>query len=64
MNGIQSIENWFKPDILRWINEQIFSETINVIDKPDMIKGVGSQIFDSEGVKSDTLNIIQNGILK
>ena len=46
------------------INEQIFSETINVIDKPDMIKGVGSQIFDSEGVKSDTLNLIQNGILK
>ena len=29
-----------------------------------MIKGVGSQIFDSEGVKSDTLNLIQNGILK
>mgnify|MGYP005661775453 FL=1 len=46
------------------INEQIFSETINVIDKPDMNKGVGSQIFDSEGVKSDTLNLIQNGILK
>ena len=41
-----------------------FPETINVIDKPDMNKGVGSRIFDSEGVKSDTLNLIQNGILK
>ena len=46
------------------INEQIFTETINVIDKPDINKGVGSQIFDSEGVKSDTLNLVQNGVLK
>ena len=46
------------------INEQIFTDSINVIDKPDINKGVGSQIFDSEGVKSDTLNLVQNGILK
>ena len=32
------------------INQQIFSSTINIFDKPDLVKGLGSQYFDSEGV--------------
>jgi len=46
------------------INEQIFSNSINIIDKPDIIKGLGSKNFDSEGVKSETLNLVQEGVLK
>ncbi len=46
------------------INHQIFSEKINIIDKPDLIKGMGSQCFDSEGVKSDPLILVENGYLK
>ena len=46
------------------INQQVFSNSINVIDKPDLIKGMGSQSFDSEGVKSETLNLVNDGILK
>ena len=34
------------------IDRQIFSDTINIFDKPDLVKGLGSQYFDSEGVKS------------
>ena len=39
------------------INQKIFSDTINVIDKPDILKGLGSRNFDSEGVKTDTLKL-------
>ncbi len=46
------------------IDHQIFSETINIIDKPDIVKGMGSQCFDSEGVKSDSLKLVDCGFLK
>ena len=46
------------------LNEQIFSNSINIIDKPDIIKGLGSKNFDSEGVKSDTLSLVKEGVLK
>ncbi len=46
------------------INEQIFSNSINIIDKPDIIKGLGSKNFDSEGIKSETLNLVKKGVLK
>ncbi len=46
------------------INEQVFSNTINIIDKPNIIKGLGSKNFDSEGVKSETLGLVKEGVLK
>ena len=46
------------------INKQIFSNSINIIDKPDIIKGLGSKNFDSEGVKSETLILVKEGELK
>jgi len=45
------------------LNQPIFSNSINVIDKPDLIKGMGSKCFDSEGVKTDTLKLVSNGVL-
>ena len=33
------------------INEKVFSDNINVFDKPDILKGLGSKSFDLEGVK-------------
>ena len=46
------------------INKQVFSDGINIVDKPDIIKGLGSRNFDAEGVKSETLNLVEQGILK
>ena len=46
------------------IGQKIFSNTINIFDKPDIIKGLGSQSFDSEGVKTETLKLVDQGILK
>ncbi len=45
------------------VNQKIFSNTINVVDKPDILKGLGSRNFDSEGVKNDTLKLVEQGIL-
>jgi len=46
------------------INEEIFSTSINIYDKPDIIKGLGSQYFDNEGVKTKELKLVDQGILK
>ena len=45
------------------LDQQVFSNEISVIDKPDLMKGMGSRSFDSEGVKTDTLKLVSNGIL-
>jgi PmbA protein len=46
------------------LNEQIFSPTINIIDQPDILKGLGSRPFDSEGVETETLKLVENGSLR
>ena len=46
------------------INQKIFADSINVFDKPDILKGLGSRSFDNEGVKTDTLKLVDNGVLK
>ena len=46
------------------IDQQIFSSSINIFDKPDLVKGMGSQCFDSEGVKSESLKLVERGFLK
>jgi PmbA protein len=46
------------------INQKIFQETINIFDKPDISKGQGSRSFDSEGVITNTLKLVEQGILK
>jgi PmbA protein len=46
------------------LNEKIFSPTINIIDQPDIPKGLGSRPFDSEGVETETLKLVENGSLK
>ena len=46
------------------INEDVFSPSINIFDKPNIVKGLGSRYFDSEGVKTDELKLVDQGILK
>ena len=46
------------------INENIFSSEINIVDKPNIVKGLGSRYFDSEGVKTNELKLVDKGILK
>ncbi|MDA9687729.1 metallopeptidase TldD-related protein [Candidatus Pelagibacter sp.] len=46
------------------LNEKIFSNSINILDKPDIVKGLGSRYFDSEGVKTNELKLVDQGVLK
>ena len=46
------------------LDGEVFSNKINIYDKPDIMKGLGSRYFDSEGVKTETLKLVEEGILK
>ena len=46
------------------IDEEIFSTSINIFDKPDIVKGLGSRNFDDEGVKTKELKLVDQGVLK
>ena len=46
------------------IEKEIFSKTINIFDDPKIEKGLGSRNFDSEGVETQKLKLVENGILK
>ncbi|MDB3888253.1 TldD/PmbA family protein [Candidatus Pelagibacter sp.] len=46
------------------INEDVFSPSINIIDKPNIVKGLGSKYFDDEGVKMEELKLVEQGVLK
>jgi PmbA protein len=46
------------------INQKIFADEINIFDKPDILRGLGSRSFDSEGVKTETLKLVDKGVLK
>ena len=46
------------------INQKIFSNELNIFDKPDILKGLGSRSFDSEGEKTNTLKWVEQGVLR
>ncbi len=46
------------------LNEHVFNKQINVIDDPHVNRGLGSKLFDAEGLGTKKLEVISNGILK
>lgn len=46
------------------LNEPIFNKKINVIDDPHLSKGLGSKLFDAEGLGTKKIEVVSNGILK
>ena len=46
------------------LNTEIFNKKINIIDKPDIVKGSGSRYFDIEGTSTNQLSLVENGVLK
>ena len=45
-------------------SEKLFNEEINVIDNPHILKGLGSKLFDAEGLGTKKIDLISNGIVK
>ena len=46
------------------LNNKIFPKNINIIDDPLIKKSIYSMPFDKEGVKSEKIYLVKNGILK
>ena len=46
------------------LNEHIFNKQINIIDNPHLNKGLGSKLFDAEGLGTKKIELVSNGILK
>ncbi|MDC0530873.1 TldD/PmbA family protein [Alphaproteobacteria bacterium] len=46
------------------LNKKITNTAINIIDDPFLKRGLGSRLFDAEGLGSRKYTLIENGILK
>ncbi len=46
------------------VGEQVAAPSITIIDDATMEDGLASRPFDAEGVKSSTVTVIENGVLK
>ena len=46
------------------LNKKVFKTGINIIDNPNLIRGLKSKPFDDEGCSMDVLNLVEGGFLK
>lgn len=46
------------------MGQQVFSPGANIIDDPQRKRGLASRLFDGEGLKSETLEVVKDGKLK
>lgn len=46
------------------IGEKAFSEKLTIVDDPLIPRGLGSRQFDSEGISSRSLPIVENGVVR
>jgi PmbA protein len=47
-----------------YLGKQLFSSSVNLIDDPHVIGGLGSAPFDSEGVANQKMSIVKNGVFE
>ncbi len=45
------------------VGEQVFSDSINIIDEPGIVGGYGSRAFDGEGRPVQTTSVVKDGVL-
>lgn len=50
--------------LLDTLGQPIFSDLVNVVERPHILQGLASSPFDSEGVKTQDRTIIDNGVLQ
>ena len=46
------------------LNKKIFKDEINIIDNPNIIRGLSSKPFDDEGCSMEKISLVENGVLK
>lgn len=50
--------------LLDALGEEVFPKHLNIVERPHILKGLASSSFDSEGVKTADMEIINDGILQ
>ncbi len=50
--------------LLDQLDKPVFSSLVNIVDVPDILRGLASGAFDDEGVKTQRRNIVENGVLR
>ncbi|TLU66674.1 metalloprotease PmbA [Thalassotalea litorea] len=50
--------------LLDALGDKIFPEHLNIVERPHILKGLASSSFDSEGVKTSDMDIIDSGVLQ
>ena len=46
------------------MDSRVFAPGITIHDDPTLLRGLGSRPFDAEGVRSEPLRLVENGVLK
>lgn len=46
------------------LNEKVFSEKLTITDDPFIVSGLGSRLFDSEGLATKKRAVLEKGVLK
>jgi PmbA protein len=46
------------------LNEAVFPDSIDIVDDPHLVRGMGSRLFDGEGLPGERLHIVSKGHLK
>lgn len=46
------------------VGKQAFSDKLTIVDNPLIPRGLGSRVFDDEGIASRQLPIVENGVVK
>jgi PmbA protein len=46
------------------LGQQLFSERLTLIDDPLLVRGLGSRLFDGEGIAAKPLPLVEKGVLR
>ena len=50
--------------LLDMMDQPVFSPLVNILDVPDIPKGLASGVFDDEGVRTQRRHIVEDGVLR
>jgi len=50
--------------LLDSMGEKVFCEAVNLVEKPHLLKGLGSSAFDSEGVATQERTLVSQGVVQ
>jgi len=50
--------------LLESLGQNVFSDVVNLVERPHLLKGLGSAPFDAEGVATSDRTLVQHGVVQ